>query len=546
MRHASIEGPTLNLYNNQADETMTTRDIATEDAGIARQRGGLGAQWLRDGLGVPALQVSAALTLTLGLGLRLFFILRFPFVAGDTKFYVELARNWLDHGVYGLFIAGQLIPSDMRMPGYPAFLAAIYAVFGRTGMAVMVVQAVVDLATCVLVALMAARLAPASKRAAAATAGLWIAALCPFTANYTAALLTEVLATFLTTLALVIFVFVLGDASMERPLQSLERRELLKWAGWFLLGGLVVGVGTLVRPETPLVLAAFALILSVRWRRRADWPKLALAGLWMAVGLLAALTPWAVRNARTMGRVEFLAPRYAESGGDFIPRGFFAWTGTWMVRLRDAYLVPWKLRKGAIRVETLPQSAFDSDEERARVAELLERYNRDLQMTPVLDHEFAKLAQERTARRPLRTYLFIPIERMGAMWFTPRVELLPYSGNLWPPGEKWRGNRMDFGVTAGFGLLGLLYAGLALGGAWRSRAEPGVALLLMFLAIRTVCLTQLQTVEPRYVLVCFPAILVLGALALGKREGVAHCPPLRNPVRWKRPQEAPAGVIHRE
>jgi hypothetical protein len=105
---------------------------------------------------------------------------------------------------------------------------------------------------------------------------------------------------------------------------------------------------------------------------------------------------------------------------------------------------------------------------------------------------------------------------------------------------------MDFGVTAGFGLLAFLYAGLALGGAWRSRAQPGVALLLTFLAIRTAYLTQLQTVEPRYVLVCFPAFLALGALALGKREGVAHCPPLGFPVRWKRPQEAPAGVIHRE
>jgi hypothetical protein len=208
--------------------------------------------------------------------------------------------------------------------------------------------------------------------------------------------------------------------------------------------------------------------------------------------------------------------------------------------------VPWKLRKEAIRVETLPRSAFDSDAERARVTELLGRYNRDLRMTPVLDREFGILAQGRTARRPLRTYVFIPIERMAAMWFTPRVELLPYSGDLWPPGEKWRGNKMDFGVTAGFGLLAFLYAGLALGGAWRSRAQPGVALLLTFLAIRTAYLTQLQTVEPRYVLVCFPAFLALGALALGKREGVAHCPPLGFPVRWKRPQEAPAGVIHRE
>lgn len=522
-------------YRQQTDGTMTGRDIGYRDAGFARRRGGLGLQ---------ALQVAAAVAL--GLALRLFFIRHFPFQAGDTKFYVELARNWLDHGVYGLFIAGQLLSSDMRMPGYPAFLAAIYSEFGRTGMAVMVVQALVDLGTCVLVALMAARLAPPSQRGVAATAGLWIAALCPFTANYTAALLTEVPATFLTTLALLVFVFVLGDASMEVPLHSLERGALLKWVGWFLLGGLLVGIGTLVRPETPLLLAAVALILSIRWRRRADWSKLALAGLWMAVGLLAALTPWAARNARTMGRVEFLAPRYAESGGDFIPRGFFAWTQTWMARRGEAYLVPWKLKKEAIHVETLPRSAFDSDSERARVAELLGRYNRDLRMTPVLDREFGILAQERTARQPLRTYLFIPIERMGAMWFTPRVELLPYSGDLWPPGEKWHGNRMDFGVTAGFGLLGFLYAGLALGGAWRSRAQPGVAFLLMFLVIRTAYLTQLQTVEPRYVLVCFPAILALSALALGKREGLAHCPSQGFPVRWKHPQEAPADVIPRE
>jgi hypothetical protein len=101
-------------------------------------------------------------------------------------------------------------------------------------------------------------------------------------------------------------------------------------------------------------------------------------------------------------------------------------------------------------------------------------------------------------------------------------------------------------VTAGFGLLGFLYAGLALGGAWRSRAQPGVLLLVMFLAIRTVYLTQLQTVEPRYVMVCFPAILALSALALGKRDGLAHCPSPRFPVVWKHPQETPAGVMHRE
>jgi len=52
--------------------------------------------------------------LLVGLGLRLFFIWRFPFASGDTSFYEELARNWLDHGIYGLTSNGHLYPSDMR------------------------------------------------------------------------------------------------------------------------------------------------------------------------------------------------------------------------------------------------------------------------------------------------------------------------------------------------------------------------------------------------------------------------------------------------
>src|SRR5271155_485433 len=131
-----------------------------------------------------------AAALPAGLALRLFFIAHGPFAAGDTKFYEELARNWLDHGVYGLFVQGQLTPVDMRMPGYPAFLAAIYAMLGRSRAAVMIVQAALDLLTCILIAIIAARLAPISRRAIVSTAALWMAALCPFTAGYNPALLT--------------------------------------------------------------------------------------------------------------------------------------------------------------------------------------------------------------------------------------------------------------------------------------------------------------------------------------------------------------------
>jgi 4-amino-4-deoxy-L-arabinose transferase-like glycosyltransferase len=455
-----------------------------------------------------------SLALLAGLALRLYFVVHFPFYAGDTKFYEELGRNWLDHGVYGLFVMGKLVPVDMRTPGYPGFLAAIYFLLGRGSRTVMIVQAFLGLGTCVLTALIAARLAPASRRRVVASVALWMAALCPFTANYTAVVLTETLAIFLTALALVVLVCLLSLPDLDFPaIHSAARGTVWRLAAWFLGAGIIVGLGTLVRPEAPLVLAAAGIALSMRWRRRASWTKLILAGCWMCVGLLFALLPWAARNARTLGRIEFLGPRYAQSYGDFIPRGFFAWTQTWMTRFSEAYVVNWKLGKEPLRADALPAAAFDSDAERGRVAELLERYNGDLRMTPALDHQFAILARERTERRPWRTYVSIPAERIWAMWFTPRVELLPYSGNLWPPGDKWRENRADFGVTLGFGILGIVYAGLALCGLGRWRGGTAGGFLILFVAIRTVVMTQLQTVEPRYVIECFPAVLAFGALA---------------------------------
>src|SRR6267143_3883707 len=150
-----------------------------------------------------------------GLLLLLFFIWRFPFYSGDTPYYEELARNWLYHGVYGFYSHGQLLPSDARAPGYPAFLAGIYFLAGTGRKAVMLAQAFVDLATCVLAAGIAARLAagaPGETRSRVAAAALWLTALCPFTANYTTVPQTEILATFFTTLALLIF---LSPAGIE-------------------------------------------------------------------------------------------------------------------------------------------------------------------------------------------------------------------------------------------------------------------------------------------------------------------------------------------
>ena len=445
-----------------------------------------------------------------GLGLRLFFIWHFPFYSGDTAYYEELARNWLYHGVYGFYYHGHIVASDARAPGYPAFLAAIYFLAGTGRKAVMLAQAFVDLATCVLAAGIASRLAadaPDATRSRVAAAALWLTALCPFTANYTAVPLTEVLATFFTTLALLIFLSPAGTA-IDR---ISSKHDLLRASGIWFGGGIMVGLGTLVRPETPLLLAAMLVVLWMRFRHPANCSKLALATLWMTAGLLLTLAPWAARNAANLGRVQFLAPRYAETYGDVLPTGFYAWTKTWMYRFRDAYLFTWKVPSQPIELKNLPRYAVDSPKEYAHVAALLERYNRVHAMTRTLDLEFAELARERARRHPIRTYVWIPMERATAMWFTPRITLLPYSGRLWPLAESYRSNATDFEVTLSLALLNIFYTGMALAAAWFWRASPGVWLLATFLVVRTAFLTQLQTCEPRYVLVCFPALLAMAA-----------------------------------
>jgi 4-amino-4-deoxy-L-arabinose transferase-like glycosyltransferase len=460
------------------------------------------------------MRANAAAAVCAGMALRVYLVLKFPVTdTGDAPFYIELAWNWLKKGVYGFAVHGQLTAVDMRVPGYPAFLAAVFAVAGPSPRAAMLAQVVVDLATCFVIALIAARLAPERSRRRAALAGLWLAALCPFTANYTAVVLTETLVIFLTAVAILVLLQTdVGDAKSARAGSFL--------ANPWLLAGIVVGFGTLVRPETPLVLFAAGLVLVAKWWRPADWLKLVRAGLLLGLGLVLPLVPWAARNWKTLHDVQFLAPRYSELPGEYTPLGFTAWTNTWMWRFRDVYLTQWKVNEEEIAIDQLPSYAFDSPDEKERMADLLDEYNEALTIDPQLDQEFREIARERTERHPLRTYVKVPLLRTLTLWFTPRVELLPSSGHLWPLREEWQDDRPDFLVTLGLSGVNIIYVALALAGAWLARRRPGWALLILVCVVRTLFFVKfVETPEPRYVLECFPAVIALAAQVFTSRAG---------------------------
>jgi hypothetical protein len=222
--------------------------------------------------------------------------------------------------------------------------------------------------------------------------------------------------------------------------------------------------------------------------------------------------PWAVRNAVTLNEVQFLAPKNSNLPGELVPYGFMAWEKTWLFRVKDCYLVPWKLNGEVINLEDIPARAFDTAEEKERVAAILEQYNNDVTLSSEEDAAFRQLARERTARHPLRTYVWLPVARALTIWFTPRIELLPFSGQVFPLRQAWQEDPIDQSVTVGFFLLNAFYVALAVWGAWRiSRESPSlrlaVALLFGYILLRTAFLTTLETPEPRYVLVCFPALL---------------------------------------
>ena len=463
------------------------------------------------------MRVNVSLAVLAGLALRVFFVLRFPVTeSGDAPFYIELAWNWLKNGVYGFPVNGQLTPVDMRVPGYPAFLAAVFAFAGNSPRAVMLAQVALDMATCFLIALIAARLAPAAARRRVALAGLWLAAVCPFTANYTAVVLTETLTIFLTTLAILILVETeLGNKKIDAGSGAAFKGFRNPW----FLAGIVVGFGTLVRPETPLLLCAAGLVLAKKWWRPVDWTKLLRAGLLLAAGLILPLVPWAARNWHTLHNVQFLAPRYSELPGEYTPLGFSDWTNTWLWHFRDVYLTQWKLNGEEIPIDDIPASAFDSSAERARVSDLLDQYNEELTVGPELDQQFREIARERTQRDPLRTYLKIPFLRSLTLWFTPRIELLPYSGHLRPVRVEWEDDRPDFLTTLSLVAANFVYLGLALAGVWIERRQPGMALLITFIIVRTAFFTTfVESPEPRYVLECFPAVIALGAQVFSGRR----------------------------
>jgi 4-amino-4-deoxy-L-arabinose transferase-like glycosyltransferase len=445
-----------------------------------------------------------------GLALRLLFVLHFPGVVDDSRLYADIAENWLQHGVYGITDSGQVMPTLSRLPGYPAFLASIFAIFGWSNFrAVLLIQMLFDLGTCFLVADLARRLL--SQRAA--KAAFLLAALCPFLANYAAAALTETLEIFFTTLALDLALC--GFATLRHDNDSSSRPASVMWLGC----GFSIGACILLRPDGGILFGAvgaywflFSLRRSMVGQSEGSGPaprmlSMLRVGVILTLSTFAPLVPWTLRNLRTLHRFQPLAPRYATESDERQMPGFNRWTKTWIADYTSVQEVYWRVPGDAIDITRLPRRAFDSAQQQQETEQLFADYNHDHEVTPELDARFAALAAARIHAAPLRYYVWLPVTRIADMWLRPRTELLPSDPRWWEFDDEvpW------LAVSIVFGLVNLAYVGAAAAGVLRSRQLFGLGLLVLFLLLRSLFLGTLENPEPRYTLECYPVVIVAAA-----------------------------------
>jgi DNA-directed RNA polymerase, delta subunit len=399
-----------------------------------------------------------------------------------------------------------------------------------------------------------------------------LAAFCPFTINYSAVLLTEIVTIFLMIAMMLAATYAIKAKSLSRA--------ILFWALAGILGGAVVDV----RPDSGLFALGLGVTLVIaalarKEIRKAFLPMLA-TGTAFTLAFLLVLAPWTIRNERVFGQFQPLAPEHAEAPGEFVPLGYYHWLRTWIDDFRYVSPMLWELEIHRIDMNKIPDSAFTDEQEKAEVAALIDQYNNsdpdhpmtpkkpaadsddndnsddsadsddnnsddndqdsddssddereqpdqelDLKISPAADAEFEKIAERRVANAPVRYYLVLPAERAATMWFDTHSEFYPFAGEIFPLEDIDSSAHQDIWLPL-FAAGVWIYTLLALAGIillWASgwpRARIWVTMALLIALSRVAFFGTLENPEPRYLMELFFIAAVLGGIALSRFRNV--------------------------
>ena len=224
--------------------------------------------------------VRAAITIVLAaLGVRLVFVLWAPDgLVSDGEFYHGMALSILNGYGFSNFDGSA---ANLWMPGWPAFLAAIYGIFGISIGHAQIVLAVIGAGTTALVIALGARIG--SRRIALSAGALH--AFWPGLIFYSGVLFGETLFSFVFTSALLLIA--VAAKAEKRPF------------AWTFAAGAALGLAVWIRSEPVVYLAvAVATFMSAGTTGR----RLGARTVLITLGLALVISPWTVRNAVVFGR----------------------------------------------------------------------------------------------------------------------------------------------------------------------------------------------------------------------------------------------------
>lgn len=204
--------------------------------------------------------------------------------SADGKYYDIIAKRIAaGEGYTWLWPDGTVTFAAHYPVGYPAMVGGLYALFGTYPVLAMLLGALLGAAA--VVAVHSVLRGDTSRRRALFGAGLL--AIHPAVVPYTAALMTEGVTLALWSIALALF-----HKAHQRRARALA-----------ITGALVLGVATLVRPQTLLLAPIFGFIFAPASRGKTKGPTLGLRLGLAAMALfitVAVCLPWTARNCSRM------------------------------------------------------------------------------------------------------------------------------------------------------------------------------------------------------------------------------------------------------
>ena len=209
------------------------------------------------------------------------FVFEYPerVVRPDTMSYLRPAMNMIDgHGFSGSE-RPPFLPSAVRTPVYPFFIAGCYAMFGKNLLIIALIQVFIDTLTAALIYMWGLRLVSEP----AARLGGIIYALSSEPAVHAVFILTETL-----------FTFCLLSAMVTLSCYRVQHQRR-----WLLSGGILLGITILIRPIALFFPFAALLLL---WMASPNKPRQFLThGMIFLFAAVLVVTPWVMRNYWTIG-----------------------------------------------------------------------------------------------------------------------------------------------------------------------------------------------------------------------------------------------------